>query len=231
MPHPNHAPTNKLYTSEMDFDEDQIEAFANWYAFRHGPDLYQAGAQICTSYRSVTGTMTIMDLYEIKSCDFFATPEYRNIKHYDPYVAEILRTRGRLGSQAKAQNVYEQLLVEPAPVSTRPLLNADWIRVERFDSGELAPQALFDYLRSAEAERILQAGAKRVRLGKRIKGAPAHQSDFPPYMLLSEWPDRPAMDDIGGRLLARFGTAISRQSHFLGYRLYPWVDRQEVVPR
>ena len=45
-----------------------------WYAFRHAPDIYQIGFDVCTSYRSVAGDMTILDLYEIDSVDIFDTP-------------------------------------------------------------------------------------------------------------------------------------------------------------
>jgi len=80
-----------------------------------------------------------------------------------------------------------------------------------------------------EAERILLAGAKRVRLAMRTKAGPKHVSHRPPYMIMSEWADRPAISDIGTRLAKRFGT--SDQSTFVGYRLFPWADRPDLLPR
>ena len=54
--YPNH-PTRKLYTSELDIPEEHIDAFVNWYAFRHAPDIYQIGFDVCTSYRGIAGDM------------------------------------------------------------------------------------------------------------------------------------------------------------------------------
>jgi hypothetical protein len=102
--------------------------------------------------------------------------------------------------------------------------------VERFDFPGEEDAPLVDYLENGEAERILLAGAKRVRLVRRTKGGPKHQSDRPRWLLLSEWAQRPALDDVGSRLASRLGDAISRQSFFVGHRLYPWVDRPGGVP-
>ena len=222
----HHHPSRKLYTSELDIDDEHIDAFANWYAFRHAPDIYQIGFDVCTSYRGIAGDMTILDLYEIDSADIFDTPQYRSIAHTDPYSTEILAKRRR-----KAHTVYSQVLVAPEPVNTRALLNADWVSVERFDCADPDKQKLYDYFESGEAERILLAGAKRVRLAARTKGGPQHVSDRPTYMLLVEWPQRPSLADVGKRLGERFGAAITGASFFVGYRLYPWVDRKDVLPR
>ena len=73
---PKH-PVRKLYTSEMDLAPEHIDAFVQWYAFRHAPDIYQIGFDVCTSYRGVAGDMNILDLYEIDSVDIFDTPQYR----------------------------------------------------------------------------------------------------------------------------------------------------------
>jgi len=50
----NH-PTRKLYTSELDLPEEHIKPFFDWYAYRHAPDIYQIGFEICTSYRAIEG--------------------------------------------------------------------------------------------------------------------------------------------------------------------------------
>ena len=218
-------PTRKLYTSELDIAEEHIDAFVNWYAFRHAPDIYQIGFDVCTSYRGIAGDMMIMDLYEIDSVDIFDTPQYRGIAQNDPYSAAILAHRGN-----KAHTIYSQLLVAPEPVDTRALLNADWISVERFEFSDLDRSALLDYLDSGEAERILLAGAKRVRLAARTKAGPKHVSGRPSCMLLAEWPAQPPIADIGAHLSARFGEVVREQSFFVGYRLYPWADRKDLVP-
>lgn len=221
-----HHPKRKLYTSELDIDDAHIEAFANWYAFRHAPDIYQIGFDVCTSYRGIAGEMTILDLYEIDSADIFDTPQYRTIAQTDPYGTEILANR-----RNKAHTVYTQVFVAPEPVNTRALLNADWVSVERFEFTDPDKERLYRYLDAGEAERILLAGAKRVRLAARTKAGPMHVSHRPSYMLLAEWPQRPGLADVGKRLREHFGGAISDPSFFVGYRLYPWVDRKDVLPR
>lgn len=218
-------PTRKLYTSELDIPEEQVAAFVNWYAFRHAPDIYQIGFDVCTSYRGIAGDMMILDLYEIDSVDVFDTPQYRSIAQADPYSAGILAHR-----RNKAHSVYSQEFVAPDPVDTRALLNADWISVERFDCADPDRRGLPAYLGSGEAERILLGGAKRVRLAARTKAGPKHVSNRPEYMLLIEWPQQPSIADVGRRLAAHFGAAVSGQSFFIGYRLYPWVDRPDVLP-
>jgi hypothetical protein len=217
-----HHPTRKIYTSELDIPEAHLDAFVQWYAFRHAPDIYQIGFELCTSYRSVAGGMTIMDLYEIDSVDVFDTPQYRTISQTDPYSAEILSQR-----TDKAHGIYAQVYVEPEPVDTRPLLNADWISVERFDCEDT--DALVSYMEGGEAERILLAGAKRVRLVARTKAGPRHVSNRPRWMLLMEWAERPTLEDVAQRLQARFGDQVSAPSCFTGYRLYPWPDKPELL--
>jgi hypothetical protein len=50
-------------------------------------------------------------------------------------------------------------------------------------------------------------------------------------MVLSEWPERPALSDIGAALAKRFANDVCDQSTFVGYRLYPWADRPELLPK
>lgn len=215
----------KLYTSELDIAEEHLAAFVQWYAFRHAPDIYQIGFDVCTSYRGVAGDMAILDLYEIDSVDIFDTPRYRAIAPADPYFDAVLSHR-----TAKAHSVYEPVHVSPAPVDDRPLLNADWLSVERFDHEGEDDAPLRRYLAEGEAERILLAGAKRVRLARRTKAGPKHVSHRPRWMLMAEWAQPPVITDIGERLQARFGDAVSQRSWFRGYRLYPWADRPELLP-
>lgn len=220
----NH-PTRKLYTSELDLPEEHIKPFFDWYAYRHAPDIYQIGFEVCTSYRAIEGDMAIFDLYEINTVDVFDTAKYRAVSANDPYSGALLANR-----KAKAHSIYAQLYVAPEPEDTRPLLNCDWIRVDRFAAGEVTSDVLSDYLDGGEAERILLAGAKRIRLAMRTKAGPKHVSHRPPYMVMSEWADRPAVSDIGTRLESHFGNRISDQSTFVGYRLFPWADRPDLLP-
>jgi hypothetical protein len=220
----NH-PTRKLYTSELDLPEEHIKPFIDWYAFRHAPDIYQIGFEICTSYRAIEGDMAIFDLYEINTVDVFDTAKYRAVSANDPYSGAILSNR-----KAKAHSIYAQLYVAPEPEDDRPLLNCDWIRIDRFNTLNTSSDALCDYLDAGEAERILLAGAKRVRLAMRTKGGPKHVSDRPTFMVMSEWAEKPTISDIGTRLAKRFGNDVSDQSTFAGYRLYPWADRPDLLP-
>ncbi len=219
-------PSRKLYTSELDLPEEYIKPFFDWYAYRHAPDIYQIGFEICTSYRAIEGDMSIFDLYEINTVDVFDTAKYRAVSANDPYSGPLLANR-----KAKAHSIYSQLYVAPEPEDSRPLLNSDWIRVDRFDAPQTDLQALLDYLDAGEAERVLLAGAKRVRLARRTKAGPKHVSHRPPYMVLSEWPERPALSDIGAALAKRFANDVCDQSTFVGYRLYPWADRPELLPK
>jgi hypothetical protein len=215
----------KLYTSELDIADEHLDAFVDWYAFRHAPDIYQIGFATCTSYRAVAGDMKVLDLYEIDSVDIFDTPQYRNVALMDPYFVDVLAHR-----TDKAHSVYTQVHVAPPPVDDRPLLNADWITVERFEYAQAEHDSLVAWLEGGEAERILLAGAKRVRLAHRTKAGPKHLSNRPRWMLLSEWAQRPTLAEVGERLRERFGDALSRHSCFVGYRLYPWPDRPDPVP-
>ena len=221
----NH-PTRKLYTSELDLAEEHIKPFFDWYAYRHAPDIYQIGFEICTSYRAIEGDMAIFDLYEINTVDVFDTAKYRAVSANDPYSGPLLANR-----KAKAHSIYAQLYVAPEPEDLRPLLNCDWLRVDRFNTVDTSGDGVCDYLDSGEAERILLAGAKRVRLAARTKAGPKHVSDRPTFMLLSEWAAKPAIADIGTRLAKRFGKDISEQSTFVGYRMFPWPDDPQLRGR
>ena len=174
-------PTRKLYTSELDLPEEHMRPFFDWYAYRHAPDIYQIGFEVCASYRATEGDMSIFDLYEINTVDVFDTAKYRAVSANDPYSAPLLANR-----TAKAHSIYSQLYVAPEPEDSRPLLNCDWIRVDRFNASDTEPGVLLEYLDAGEAERILLAGAKRVRLAKRTKAGPKHVSHRPPYIVLSE---------------------------------------------
>lgn len=215
----------KLYASELDIPAEHLDAFVQWYAFRHAPDIYQIGFDVCTSYRSVSGDMDVFDLYEIDSVDIFDTARYRAIAPADPYFDRVLSHR-----TAKSHSVYTQAFVSPPPVDDRPLLNADWISVERFDHAG-PDDELLQYLADGEAERILVGGAKRVRLAHRTKAGPKHVSLRPHWLLLSEWAQPPQLADIGTRLDARFAGRLGQRSHFTGYRLYPWADRPDLLPQ
>jgi hypothetical protein len=221
----NH-PTRKLYTSELDLAEEHIKPFFDWYAYRHAPDIYQIGFEVCTSYRAIEGDMAIFDLYEINTVDVFDTAKYRAVSANDPYSGALLANR-----KAKAHSIYAQLYVAPEPEDLRPLLNCDWLRVDRFNTVDTSADGICDYLDAGEAERILLSGGKRVRLAARTKAGPKHVSNRPTFMMLSEWAEKPAIADIGTRIAKRFGRDVSEQSVFVGYRVFPWPDNPELRAR
>ncbi|MBM6595538.1 hypothetical protein [Microvirga pudoricolor] len=217
-------PTRKLYTSELDLADEDIPAFAEWYAYRHAPDIFQAGFDNATSYRAVEGDMSIFDLYEIESVDLFERTEYKHIPAADVYSQAVLARR-----RNKTWTIYSHVFVAPVVVEDRPLLNSDWIAVERFDLNPSSGEDVIAFLNSGAAERLLLAGAKRVRLATRTKGHPRLPSFRPHYLLLSEWPNRPDMTDLRRSLSERFGTELSDQTNFVGYRMYPWPDKRRDV--
>ncbi len=99
--------------------------------------------------------MAIFDLYEINTVDVFDTAKYRAVSANDPYSGALLANR-----KAKAHSIYAQLYVAPEPEDLRPLLNCDWLRVDRFNTVDTSADGICDYLDAGESERILLAGAK-----------------------------------------------------------------------
>ncbi|MGE0224887.1 MAG: hypothetical protein AB7S57_16590 [Acetobacteraceae bacterium] len=207
-----------LYTAELDLPEADVEAFSDWYAYRHTPDLYQAGFLTCTCYRVLGGDMNLFDLYEAPGWEIFENPRYLGMRGRDPYMAALMEKR-----RDKAHTVYEQRLIQPEPGDG--WLDADWIAVVRFD----APPEADAEIESALSEvfpRFASQGLRRIRFAHRTKDHPRNPTHRPRCMVVSEWPQAPAEGaDITAMLRQKFGPALSRQDAFTGTRIYPWPDR------
>src|SRR5690606_35047582 len=92
-----------IYTAELTLDPEDREAFLQWYAFRHAPDLYPIGFQGCSCYQAVVGDMTFLDIYEIPGLEIFDGRAYAAMAERDVYAAEILAKR-----RDKAHTIYRQ---------------------------------------------------------------------------------------------------------------------------
>ena len=203
-----------LYTAELDYPGTDRAEFADWYAWRHAPDLFRIGFRSCTCYRAIEGRMGLLDLYEIPSWDIFTAPSYQAMGPRDPYCAAILEKR-----LDKTHTVYREL----APASAAPF-EADWISLLRFAAAGVETEALGDWLREEEA-RLAARGATRLRLAERATDHPVYPTRRPRFLVLAEWGERPPpARDSATRLVARFGEALADLDAFAGARLYPWPD-------
>jgi hypothetical protein len=211
-----------IYTAELDYPQADLAHFADWYAYRHAPNLYEAGFRTCTCYRAVTGGMDVIDIYEAESAAVFDAPRYRAMGPKDPYVAEILTKR-----LDKAHTVYDQLLIAPpAPPGETPALDADWISLIRFAAATATDDRIAAWLGDGETARLFALGAKRLRFAQRTGDHPVYTTHRPRCLFLIEWPERPPRDaDTQRRMSERFGNEISDVDTFVGYRLYPWPDK------
>lgn len=210
-----------LYTAELDYPEEALAGFLEWYAFRHAPDLYACGFRSCACYRAVEGGMDIVDVYEAPSASVFTTPRYRSLADRDRYVAAILSKR-----RAKAHTVYEHEMLAPAPAGEMAPLDADWLSLLRFAAVPEADDRVGAWLAREEAPRLAALGAKRLRLAFRGIDHPAYTTHRPRGLVLVEWPHRPPPEaELRQRLAAAFAVTVSALDAFIGYRLYPWPDK------
>ncbi len=207
-----------LYTAELDLAEADTEAFRQWYANRHAPDVYQCGFLTCTCYRAVVGGMNFLDIYEVPDMTVFHTPRYRGMAGRDPYMADLMAKRLN-----KTHTVYAQHMI--VPDDTGAWLNADWLSIFRFESPASADTAIINAL-AVELGRLRGLGLARMRFACREHDHPTYPSVRPRCMVVMEWPHQPPADaHLSERLLARFGTRLTHPSVFIGRRLYPWPDQ------
>lgn len=206
-----------LYTAELDLDEADVEAFMQWYAFRHAPDVYRVGFLTCTCYRVLDGDMNLFDLYELPSWDLFETAGYRGMRGRDPYMDALMAKR-----RNKAHTIYDQVTI--APAAEGPCLDADWISVFRFSVDTDADPAIADVL-TRHQPLLAASGLKRVRYAVRGKDHPANPTFRPRCMIVAEWTCRPPKDTgVPDLLFDVAGGGIADDSAFTALRLYPWAD-------
>lgn len=206
-----------LYTAELDLPPAAEQAFSDWYAGRHAPDLYRAGFHTCTSYRAIEGGMTILDLYEAHRWDVFASDAYRRIGERDAHAASVLAARTDFthtvyGCHPRAAN------------GPRTPLDADWITLLRFGASEAAEEALLDWLDSEGAAFFARHGACQARPVRRGRDHPTLPSRRARCALLVAWAEEPPPE---ARTMAALPERLGLvpDQGFTGLRLYPWPDR------
>jgi len=201
--------TPLLYTAELDLHPADIEAFLQWYAFRHAPDVYEVGLLSCTCYRVAGSDMNLFDLYELPDWSLFETARYQGMRGRDPYMDALMQKR-----RNKAHTIYDQRLI--APPVTPPSLAADWVSVVRFEAPAALDQTLSDALAGL-------SGPTRTRYATRGKDHPRNPTFRPRCMIVTEWSARPDADLVG--LVRRAGgAAVTTLDAFTGHRVYPWPD-------
>jgi hypothetical protein len=204
-----------LYTAEMELPSDQLEAFTAWYAFRHAPDLYQAGFLACASFRGSGGGMNVLNLYCLPGWNVFETADYVGIGTRDPHGAPIMARAG-----AKANTPYAMRASAPGP--THAGIEGSWLTAIRFEADDRTEAAIADRL---QAGTLTGLGAIRAYLVRRSRPHPTAPSDRPSHAVLIEWPERPAGDPVNA---LPFGP-LPDASTFLGYRTYPWPDARQAT--
>ena len=209
-----------LYTAEMDLPDADIEPFLAWYAFRHAPDLYQAGFHVCTCYRAVEGDMNILDVYQAASPDVFTSPVYRSMMANDPYGRELMLRR-----RNKAHTIYAQLAGAPLTNCQAAKLDADWVSLIHFAAQEVVAAEIAEFM-VADGDLIAPA-AKSWRLAHRTADHPTNTTFRPRCLLLIEWGERPPPHVRPAKHLQdRCGGEVSQMDSFVGYRIYPWPNRK-----
>jgi hypothetical protein len=204
-----------LYTAELDLPDEDIEAFTNWYAGRHAPDLYQAGFDVCTCYRATRGGMTLIDFYEAADWSVFEADAYRQIGPRDVYGPPLMAKR-----TDKAHTVYAYR----AGDGEHPPLSADWIGFARFAAPPPALDALQSALVGPLGAELRDAGARHVRLAERGRDHPRNPTHRPNAILLAEWDSEPPGSVDVAASVGRLIDAAELDG-FVGHRLYPWPDR------
>ncbi|MGF7162876.1 hypothetical protein FHS85_004534 [Rhodoligotrophos appendicifer] len=205
-----------IYTAELLLDQEDREPFLQWYAYRHAPDLFPIGFQVCTCYQAVIGDMTFLDIYEIPEWEIFTGRPYARMAEKDVYAGEVLAKR-----RDKAHTLYQHRQLAPEGATTEVLADADWVSVLRFNSSLDAED--MQAALQAEASRLAADGATGVRFAERSRDHPVYTTHRPHYMLMAEWPERPSSEaSLFDRLPQQLPGALSEITPFLGRRVYPW---------
>ena len=216
-----------LYTAEMDYGVEQRGrhgVFTDWYANRHGPDLFKLGARSVAGYQPVIGGLAVMSVYQFADSDVFLTPAYPRMRDADLYGPEVRATR--VGGKS-AQTLYLERLALPAGDT---IINADWISVVRFAAPEAEDDAIIDWIRTDAKKHLEPLGVKLIRYGTRIKQDIGKGSFRPRCMIFTEWAAQPPETaDLLPALTKRLGPAITEADRFVGWRAYPWPDDKSAL--
>ncbi len=212
-----------FYVVEIELAARELAEFVPWYAAVHAPHLFQAGFDNCTSYLSVSGGMSVVDIYQAPDWGMFerdAFSRYRPIAAADPWRPKALT------GIANVRTVYHHHALPGVPARAPGLpLDTDWLSIWRFAGDAALEAGVADWLAQGGAARI---GARNLRLLHKTKDAPTGGSRPLQLALVAEWSDRPAAAAHDSTLLAGWpGPAIPAADCFTGHRLYPWAAKAE----
>lgn len=210
-----------FYIVELELPDRDLRGFLDWYASVHAPHLYEAGFTLCTSYRALSGGMSVVDIYQAPDWSIFesdAFERYRTIAADDPHRPAYI------GRNRNTRTPYHHVPWSKPddPDIARPLV-ADWLTLWRFPADEALLARTADWLSASGAARLAEGGAERIRLLSRGREAPTGSSIRPGGALVVQWTGQPSAsatdpDGLPGWLAA----PIAGTEPFTGCRLYPW---------
>ena len=212
-----------FYIVELELPDSDLDSFLRWYAAVHTPHLYEAGFTLCTSYRAISGAMSLVDIYQAPSWDIFesaAFERYRQVAADDPHRPPYI------GKNPNTRTPYHhvQWSRSPDPDIARPLVT-DWITVWRFPADEATFTKVTDWLRDEGEADLRNRGAQHMRVLRKGKEAPTGTSIRPEAAIVLQWKSQPSAQAIDTTTLpAWLSEAIGKSESFTGYRLYPWAD-------
>ncbi|MHA6689603.1 hypothetical protein [Devosia sp. A449] len=206
--------TPLLYTSEMDLPPEDFRTFAQWFAGKHAPDLWEAGFLTCSCYRAVTpGDVTLIDFYQIPSWDVLNQPPYTELKGDagKAYVSGV----NRWGASA----VYDQARIDeyvPEKCSFRLL---GWLTMIRYDGDLPAIEAALQ----AGDSVFRAAGAVRARYSRHGMPHPRRPVRSRPEgaLILESENEQQAMSLLKA-LEAAMPASAQNVSSFVGQCVVPW---------
>ena len=205
-----------LYSAELNFPDDQLAEFRQWFAHRHAPDLFRAGFRNATCYSPLAGGMNVMDLYEAADIGIFTSDAYRDVRLTDPHNKRVLRDIDRV---PKHYTIYAQRALR-APAGGLPLLGADRLTMIRFNAPKATADAAASWWAGEEGARLAGIGATAIRFGERLKDPRDVPGDRPHWIAIVEWSGAPA--ELGPAIAARFGAALADLDLYPARRRYPW---------
>jgi hypothetical protein len=205
-----------FYVVEIEPAAEALPAFGDWYASVHAPHLFNAGFNNCTSYVGVSGTMSVVDIYQADDWSMFEQPafeRYRGIAVSDPWRPASIK------GLPNSRTVYHHHAATPLPSKDAAApLDADWIAIWRFAGSAALEDRIAAWLDEGGAAAI---GARQTRLLHRGRDAPTGPSIRPALALLTEWVAQPRAD-LAAALPGWLASGIDPALGFVGWRLYPW---------
>lgn len=213
------APTPIFYVVEIEPAADALPAFADWYASVHAPHLFNAGFNNCTSYIGVSGTMSVVDIYQADDWSMFNRPafhRYREIAASDPWRPAAIK------GLPNSRTVYQHHASAPLPSRDAAApLDADWIMIWRLEGDSALEAGIADWLIERGAAELAAHGARQIRLLHRGPEAPTGPSIRPSLAIVLEWATQPP-PGLLPTLPDWLSSRIDPATGFVGWRLYPW---------